>query len=90
MEEVKLLEYIPEFVEAFKEQLIADDKRWGNTWLNRVARGQEARFKGDIKDYYDKFFFGKEPMPWLKVIGNAYICWVRTVHPELWEEKDEM
>jgi len=23
------------------------------------------------------------PVPWLKVIGGAFICWVRENHPEL-------
>lgn len=27
------------------------------------------------------------PIPWLKVIGGALICWIREQHPELWESK---
>ena len=88
-EETKLWDFLPEFMEAFEAQLRADDIRWGDTWLNRSPKGQEARVFGDVKDYYHKFFYGHEPMPWLKVIGNAYIAWVRTVHPELWEEEVE-
>lgn len=85
-DEVKLWEFLPEFMEAFEAQLRADDARWGNTWLNRSKAGQEERVFGDVKDYYDKFFYGNEPMPWLKVIGNAYIAWVRETHPELNED----
>ena len=84
-EEIKLWDFLPEFLEAFEAQLRADDIRWGDTWLNRSPQGQEARVLGDVKDYYDKFFYGDEPMPWLKVIGNAFICWVREEHPELFE-----
>ena len=82
----KLWDFLPEFIEAFETQLKSDYERWGDTWLSRSIKGQEARVLGDVRDYYDKFFYGGEPMPWLKVIGNAYIAWVRTQHPELFEE----
>jgi len=82
-EDKKLWEYLPEFVKEFEAQLRADDVRWGDTWLNRTKKGQEERLYGDVKDYFDRFYFGGEPMPYMKVIGNAFICWMREQHPEL-------
>lgn len=83
----KLWEYLPEFVEALTRQLQEDDKRWGDTWLKRTRKGQEARTRETFRDYFDQFEHAGIPVPWLKVIGGAFICWLRdTGHPELWEE----
>ena len=84
---MKLLDFIPEFVKAFEEQLKADDKRWGDTWLKRTVAGQEERTAKTYKDYFDQYFNGGVPIPWLKIIGNAYICWVREQHPELFPDE---
>ena len=83
----KLWEYLPEFVEEFEKQLKEDDKRWGDTWLNRPIEGQEDRVFGDVMDYYDKFKHGGQPMPYLKIIGNAFIAWVRERYPEHWKKE---
>jgi len=32
---MKTWEFLSEFIEALKKQLESDDKRWGNTWLQR-------------------------------------------------------
>ena len=72
-----LLDFIGEFIEAFESQLESDHKRWGNTWMHRPKEGQELRIEQDFNDYFDKFKFAGTPVPWLKVIGNAYIAWVR-------------
>lgn len=86
MEENKLKEYLGEFFEAFSKQLDEDFERWGNTWLERTRKGQEGRIEDDYDDYFDQFHYAGVPVPWLKVVGNAYIAWVRENHPELFEE----
>ena len=73
----KLTDYLPEFVKEFKSQLDSDQTRWGDTWKKRSIEGQEMRIKNDFMDYFDKFENANEPIQWLKVIGNAYIAWVR-------------
>lgn len=83
MKPEKLTDYLGEFAEALHKQLIADEKRWGDTWRKRPKEGQEDRTAARYQDYWDRFKNGGEPIPWLKVIGGAYICWLREVHPEL-------
>lgn len=72
-----LLGYLDEFMEAFESQLESDRERWGDTWMSRPKEGQELRIEQDFNDYFDKFKHAGKPVPWLKVIGNAYIAWVR-------------
>lgn len=38
-----LIEYLPEFIEAFKSQLAEDKLRWGETYKHRPIEGQEDR-----------------------------------------------
>jgi hypothetical protein len=83
---MKVWDFIPEFTKAFEEQLKDDDKRWGDTWLKRTRKGQEERTIKNYNDKFDKFLNAGQPIPWLKIIGDAYICWVRENHPEIWEE----
>ena len=83
---MNLLDYLPEFVEALKSQLESDNLRWGDTWLKRTRNGQEERIENDYKDYFDMFRNAGIPVPWLKVVGNAFIAWVRENHPELFPE----
>lgn len=85
----RLTDYLPEFIEAFKVQLEADHERWGLTWMNRPKKGQELRTKARYNDYFDMFEHAGVPVSWLKVIGGAFICWVRENHPELCIDKDE-
>jgi len=87
---MKLWDFLPEFIEAFEAQLRSDDVRWGDTWLHRSPEGQEERLFGDVTDYFDKFKHGNEPMPFLKVIGNAYICWVRELKPNFFDSFREV
>jgi len=86
MDEKKLWDFMEEFVTVFTEQLKSDDKRWGNTWLERTRAGQEERTEKSFNDYFDQYENAGVPVPWMKIIGNAYICWVRENHPELFEE----
>ena len=86
MNETHVRDYMDEFVEALNKQLVEDEKRWGDTWLNRTRLGQEERTVMKFNDYFDQFFSKDIPVPWLKIAGNAMICWIREEHPELWEE----
>lgn len=77
-----LLDFLPDFMDALEEQLTEDFKKWGNTWMNRSKLGQEQRIEDDFTNYFDQFEFGGTPVPWLKVVGNAYIAWVREQHSD--------
>lgn len=83
-------DFLDEFKDALFHQLISDHNRWGNTWLNRPKEGQELRTKARYEDYFDQFELGKPgiPVPWLKVVGEALICWIRDNHPELHLDPD--
>jgi len=72
-----LIGYMVRFMQAFVEQLIADEKRWGLTWKHRPREGQEERVYARFNAYYKEYKFHGKPIPWLKIIGNAYIAWVR-------------
>ena len=72
-----LLDYLPEFVKALEAQLIQDQKRWGDTWKQRPREGQELRAKARFDDYFDQFKNTGAPIPWLKIVGEALIAWVR-------------
>ena len=82
----KLWDYMNEFVDAFTDQLEKNDVMWGETWLNRPRRGQEERVMHRFAEYFHEYVVNEEPIDWLKVIGNAYIAWVRENHPELFPE----
>ena len=83
---MKTWDFLQEFSDALKNQLEQDDKRWGDTWLQRTPEGQEIRIEEDIKTYFDQFRNAGVPVPWLMVAGLALIAWVRENHPEIWEE----
>lgn len=84
-----VIEFVSEFIDKLKEQLIADHKRWGNTWLNRPKEGQELRIKARYRDYFDMFEQAGTPVPWMKIVGGALICWIREQHPELCIDANE-
>lgn len=73
----KLVEYIPEMALALTEHIKSDQIRWGDTWMTRSKDGQEERVFARYTDYFDQFRNAGTPIPWLKVIGEALICWVR-------------
>lgn len=83
---MKLWEILPEFIKALEEQLKSDDLVYGKTWLKRTRKGQELRTREKFRDYFDQFENAEVPVPWLKVAGNALICWYREQHPEIWPE----
>jgi hypothetical protein len=82
----KVWDFMNEFVTALQAQLESDDARWGNTWLNRTREGQEERTIVEFNNYFDKYINAGEPIPWLKIVGNAMICWIREQHPEMWKK----
>jgi len=82
----KTWDYIQEFSDALKNQLEEDDKRWGDTWLQRIPEGQEIRIEEHIKTYFDQFRNASRPIPWLMIAGLTLIAWVRENHPELWKK----
>mgnify|MGYP003594077215 CR=1 FL=1 len=78
-----LKDYIPDLAKALAEQLDFDQNHWGDTWKKRERNGQELRTKARFDDYFDKFVNAGIPVPWLKIIGGALICWVRDLEAEL-------
>ena len=79
----KVRYFLPEFEKALREQLTSDDIRWGDTWLKRGRNGQEERFVLWMKSKIKKYEEDKEPIPWLKIAGEAVINFTRENHPEL-------
>ena len=79
-------EFIPEFVEALREQLKEDEVRWGDTWKKRIRGGQEKRIFANLDNYFDQWENGNQPIPWLKVAGLALIGWIRDKYPDEFEE----
>jgi len=89
----KTVDYLAEFTDALRVQLIDDDNRWGDTWLTRTREGQEDRIFETFAKYYKDFKENGKPINWLKVAGNALIAWVREEgNPDLFpvaEEKEK-
>jgi hypothetical protein len=83
---MKVWDFVEEFKDALVEQLKSDDPRWGDTWLKRTRKGQEERTIKEFNDYFDKYLNAGQPLPWLKIVGNSMICWIRERHPEIWKE----
>jgi len=73
----KLPEYLPKFFEVVKEQIEKDQERWGQTWAKRSKEGQEERAYERFRDYYDQWKNAGTPIPWLKIVGEAFIAWTR-------------
>lgn len=77
MEYKDLISYLPDFIDAIRNQLVDDSKRWGDTWKQRPREGQELRVQARYNDYFAQFQNAGTPIPWLKVAGEAFIAWVR-------------
>lgn len=88
MKDIHVWDFLGSFTDALKEQLEADEKRWGNTWLQRLPEGQEVRIEEHIKTYFDQFRNANTPVPWLKIAGLAMIAWIRVNNPKLWESQE--
>jgi len=81
--EIRVTDFLDEFVEDLRRQLENDHLRWGNTWLKRTKEGQEDRTRKRYDAYFDQFENAGTPVPWMKIVGGALICWLREKHPEL-------
>ena len=77
------IDFLSEFGEELQEQLKNDQARWGDTWLQRPRKDQEARAMARFQDYFDQWQNTGTPVPWLKIAGEALIGWIRENHPEL-------
>ena len=75
--QIRLADFVDEFSQALKEQVLEDEKRWGNTWLERPKKGQEERIYNEYERYYRDFKEKGTPIPWLKIAGNSLIAWLR-------------
>jgi hypothetical protein len=83
-ERIKNVDLIGELDYTFvdvEQQLIEDQKRWGDIWKERglVYKGQsqEERFFHKMEEYYGEYVEKGTPIPWKKVIGEAHIALVR-------------
>jgi len=83
---MKPADFLQQFVAALEIQLEEDNKRWGKTWLQRSPEGQELRTRATFNNYFDMFESAGTPVPWLKVAGEALICFIRDKYPEIWDE----
>jgi len=82
----RVIDYLDEFVEALKADLLRGEAKWGNTWLRYPAQGQEQRIGDYIGYYFDRFENVGTPVPWEAIAGNAMIAWIREHHPELFPQ----
>ena len=85
---MRVIDFLPELFCALLKQLKEDEKRWGTTWLERSRQGQVARTRSRFNEYFDDYYENGVPVPWLKIIGNAMICWIRDENPEYWEKQE--
>lgn len=77
-----LTEYFEkEFVPKMLKQMEEDQKKHGNTWLERPRNGQEQRIFLNIEQYFENYLAERDAMPWLKVVGLAVIAQSRLDHP---------
>jgi len=81
--QTRVVDFLPEFMEHLRASLEMDELRWGDTWLHRTKAGQEERIMQGIRNYYDQWRYGSMSMPWLKIIGNCFIAWLRETRPGL-------
>ena len=81
---MKVADFIPDMAEELSDQLELDRIKWGDTWLQRTREGQEKRTWEVFKRYFNDFFVHGEPIPWMKVIGGALICWIREQKKDVW------
>jgi len=77
----ELPEYLDEFYDELKSQIIADNERWGDTWKERGLVWNEATQEDRLFDWVSQklyeFDIEDKPFPWLKLAGEAMIGYVR-------------
>jgi hypothetical protein len=81
LKDVDLIDELQMTFEDVHDQLIEDEKRYGDTWKERglVWNGlsQEERFMAKMQEYYADYHENGTSFPWTKVIGEAHIALVR-------------
>ena len=73
----KVTDYLPDLFNELRRQLKADQGRWGDEWKRRAIDGQSGRVVRRINEYFQEHATQGKEIPWLKVIGNAFIAWIR-------------
>lgn len=87
-----LIRHLPDLVHLMVRQLRSDYERWGDTWRKRPVEGQEVRAFERYRAYWDQWRARTESggMPWMKVIGEAWICVLRVISPEVMLESENV
>lgn len=92
---VSLVDYLPEFFDAFEAHINQSQDRWGNVWLQRPILenqrydDQDVRIYDRFDDYFEEAALANvllDKDAWLNVIGNAFIALTRLEHPELFPD----
>ncbi len=80
---LRITAYLFPFFKAFQKQIQSDDRRWEKEqWKTRGREGQEERIQRRINEYFADYFERGIPVPWLKIVGEAFIGWVRESFPD--------
>ena len=77
-----LTELLPELADMLYQRLDTDYGRYGETWRQWPREGQEERIFLRFMEYWRQYLLNNEPIPWLKIIGLAWIAIVRELYPE--------
>jgi len=81
LENVNLIDELDFTFIDVEQQLIVDQKRWGDTWKERGLvwndMSQDERFYQKITEYIEDYRENGINLPWKKIIGEAHICLVR-------------
>ena len=85
-ERVRVIDFLDEFVEALRKDLLRGEAKQGDTWLHRPRKGQEQRVRHYLNDMFDRFEYADSPVRWESVAGETLVCWIRENHPELFSE----
>ena len=81
LKDVNLIDELNETFVDLEKQLLEDQEKWGDTWKERGLvynnKSQEERWFEKMKKYYLDYLENGVPIPWLKVMGEAHIAYVR-------------
>jgi len=95
MDEPQVVDFIDQFCEALRQQLLEDAERHGSTWLELNRKDQVFRIRDRLDQYFHEWVVGGgvngPDYPWLKGAGNMMIGWIRDNFPGLsacWSDED--
>ncbi len=74
---MKLIDYLPLFMQKLLEQLVKDQEHYGEKWKSLPREGQENRIFERFQHYWHQYQMIGEPIPWLKIAGLCMIAWLR-------------